>query len=80
MVGEALAVNSAPGFAVALFVALSAFNFQAWDKYLLDVLPAALIAIFARSTYPRVASGPRESLESAKPATKNDAALVSCRG
>jgi hypothetical protein len=33
---------------VALFVVLSAFNFQAWDKYLLDVLPALLLALFAR--------------------------------
>ena len=80
LVGEALAVTSAPGFAVALFIALSVFNFQAWDKYLLDVLPAALIAIFARSANPRGASRPPDSLETAKPATKNDAALVSCRG
>jgi hypothetical protein len=54
LVGEALAVPSAPGFVVLLFVALSAFNFQAWDKYLLDVLPAALIAIFARSKAPNL--------------------------
>jgi hypothetical protein len=54
LVGEALTVRSAPGFAVALFVALSAFNFQAWDKYLLDVLPAALVAIFASAKAPNL--------------------------
>jgi uncharacterized membrane protein (GlpM family) len=52
LVAEALAVPSAPGFFVALFVLFSMFNFQAWDKYLLDVLPAALLAIFARPTRP----------------------------
>jgi hypothetical protein len=70
--------TSAPGFAVALFIVLSLFNFQAWDKYLLDVLPTTLIAIFARSEFPRVAARALGSPESAKAATKNDAALVSC--
>ncbi len=48
LVGEAFAVLSAPSLFVALFIALSVLNFQAWDKYLLDVLPAALIALLAR--------------------------------
>ncbi|HEX3854192.1 MAG TPA: hypothetical protein VHW01_24680, partial [Polyangiaceae bacterium] len=52
LVGEALAVASTPGFVVALFVALSVFNFQAWDKYLLDALPAALVALLAGSKAP----------------------------
>jgi hypothetical protein len=78
LVGEAFAERSAAGFAVALFIALSVFNFQAWDKYLLDVLPAALVAIFARSANPRLASSAQGLQESAKAATKNDAALVSC--
>jgi len=30
-------------------VVLSAFNFQAWDKYLLDVLPAGILALLARA-------------------------------
>jgi hypothetical protein len=49
-VGEALhAFEARPWrFFVGLFVVLSAFNFQAWDKYLLDVIPAALLALFAR--------------------------------
>ena len=47
LVGEAFAVRSAPSLFVALFIALSVLNFQAWDKYLLDVLPAALVAILA---------------------------------
>lgn len=50
LVGEALAVPSAAGFSVVAFVLLSAFNFQAWDKYLLDVLPAVLVALCSRST------------------------------
>jgi hypothetical protein len=50
LVGEALASPSAAGFSVAAFVLLSAFNFQAWDKYLLDVLPTLLVALCSRST------------------------------
>ena len=49
--GEALGAPTARPwrFFVALFVVLSAFNFQAWDKYLLDVIPAALLALQARA-------------------------------
>jgi hypothetical protein len=61
LVCEALAIPSACGFVVALFVVLSAFNFQAWDKYLLDVLPAPLAAIWAR---PAVAFAPAASRSS----------------
>jgi len=50
LVGEGLAIPSAAGFSVAAFVLLSVFNFQAWDKYLLDVLPALLVALCSRST------------------------------
>lgn len=45
LVGQTLATPSACGMFVVLFIAQSAFNFQAWDKYLLDVLPAVLIAL-----------------------------------
>ncbi|HEY3666439.1 MAG TPA: hypothetical protein VGL19_10585, partial [Polyangiaceae bacterium] len=47
LVGEALADQGALRFFVALFIALSVLNFQAWDKYLLDVIPAALLALLA---------------------------------
>ncbi len=40
-----LVVPRATRFFVALFFLCSVFGFQAWDKYLLDVLPAALLAI-----------------------------------
>jgi hypothetical protein len=49
IIGEALAAPNALRFFIALFVVLSAFNFQAWDKYLLDVLPAVLLALLARA-------------------------------
>ncbi len=52
LVGETFAVPSASSWFVALFIALSVLNFQAWDKYLLDVLPAALVAILARPLIP----------------------------
>ena len=58
LVGESLAGLGAWRFFVALFVVLSAFNFQAWDKYLLDVLPAAILALLARAPLSRV-SGTR---------------------
>ena len=57
LLGEALTVASAPGYFVLLFVVLSVFGFQAWDKYLLDVLPSALLALL-----PRTAGG-NEQLE-----------------
>jgi len=50
LIGEGLAVPSSAGFSVGAFVLLSAFNFQAWDKYLLDALPALLVALCSRST------------------------------
>ncbi len=50
LLGEALAVPSAAAYFVLWFVVLSLFSFQAWDKYLLDVLPSALFAILARPT------------------------------
>jgi hypothetical protein len=43
-------VPSAAGFSALAFVLFSSFNFQAWDKYLLDVLPAVLVALCSRST------------------------------
>jgi hypothetical protein len=49
LLGEALTVASAPGYFVLLFVVLSVFGFQAWDKYLLDVLPSALLALLPRT-------------------------------
>ncbi|HTA90482.1 MAG TPA: hypothetical protein VK745_12925 [Polyangiaceae bacterium] len=49
LVGESLAGRGAWRFFVVLFVVLSAFNFQAWDKYLLDVLPAGILALLARA-------------------------------
>jgi len=46
LVGEALRSRSELAAFLALFVAGSVFNFQAWDKYLLDVIPVVLFALF----------------------------------
>ncbi len=50
LIGEALRWRSELGIFVALFVLGSTFNFQAWDKYLLDVIPIVFLAIFAART------------------------------
>jgi hypothetical protein len=57
-VAQSCAARGPLGYFVGLFVLLSVFNFQAWDKYLLDVLPAALLALLAG---PGQAGAPREA-------------------
>lgn len=55
LIGESIRPRGELRIFAALFVVGSAFNFQAWDKYLLDVLPIVLLAIFAART--EVAAG-----------------------
>jgi hypothetical protein len=45
LIAQSVTARGPLRYFVALFFALSAFNFQAWDKYLLDMLPAALLAL-----------------------------------
>ncbi|MEO6599282.1 MAG: hypothetical protein ABIQ16_05375 [Polyangiaceae bacterium] len=56
LIAQSFSAQGPLRYFVALFFALSAFNFQAWDKYLLDVLPAALLALLSVPKQARVAS------------------------
>jgi len=49
LLAHAFAHSSARRVLIALALLLGAFNAQAWDKYLLDVLPALLLAILEES-------------------------------
>ena len=69
LLGEAWSAPSAPAYIVSLFVVFSLFGFQAWDKYLLDILPTALIALLAPAAAPTSAPMPTENrLRRASPA------------
>jgi hypothetical protein len=55
LTAEALFVPGALRWFVALFVVTSAFNFQAWDKYVLEALPSLLLALLALRPRPVLA-------------------------